>query len=526
MNDLDTESIKPFVLVILDGWGIAPPAPGNAVAKAKTPTIDNLIKTYPAMTLAAAGEAVGLSKGEPGNAEVGHLNIGAGRVVYNNLSQIDRAILDGSFFDNETFLKTIKRLKKDRASLHLVGLISDDNRHSSLNHLLSLLDLCRQNNFKRVFIHAILGGDNSDRHSTKDGLERLQTKITAINLGKIATVSGRRYAMDQDHHWERITLAYKAIAEAKSDFKFNDPNELIEAAHEQKLNDQEIIPAVSRDFKGIKTNDSVWFFNFCGLGMRELLPVFVLPSFAKVAKEPLVGVDYLTMTEYDKTLPVEVAFPNLIINNTLGQVIADNNLSQLRIAETERYVHITKYFAGGQIGELDQLDSIAIPALKMRSYVDNPEMSIKEVTKVAVDGIIKGQYHFLVVNYANVDVLAHQGNLPATIKSCGIVDGQVKQIVESVLANDGIIFITASHGNAEEMINSQSGEPDNDNNSYPVPFIIVGNKWEGRTGGLQDSPNSDLSLVKPGGKLADVAPTILKVMGIKKPAEMTGENLI
>ncbi|MFA4871951.1 MAG: 2,3-bisphosphoglycerate-independent phosphoglycerate mutase [Patescibacteria group bacterium] len=522
---------KPVVLIILDGWGIAPPSRGNAISLAKTPNINNLIKTYPSMTLQASGEAVGLSWGEIGNSEVGHLNLGSGKLIYQNLPRITKSITDGSFFANEKFLAAIKHAKKNKSSLHLMGLISLGGVHGSMDHLYALLELAAKEKFKPVFIHAFLDGRDMPYNSGLDLIKKLQEKIKNYKIGQIATISGRFYALDRDNHWERIVLAYKAMVRGESEEKFSDPVEAIQASYDKKIYDEEFVPTAifngnNEPVATVKAGDSVIFFNFRSDRARELTKAFVLPGFEKFPCGYLKDLYFVTMTEYEKDLPVEVAYPTELINEPIAKVISENKLKQLHIAETEKYAHVTFFFNGGREEQFKGEDRILAPSPRVKSYVEKPEMSAKEITKKAIDAIMDDKYDFIVLNFANGDMLSHTGELKPTIKACEIIDDCVKQLVEVILAKNGVAFITADHGNAEELVNLQSGKIDKEHSTYPVPFIIVGKEWEGKTAGYADSPNSDLSLVQPSGLLSDVAPTILKVMGLKQPKEMTGKSLI
>ncbi len=525
-----SERPKPVVLIILDGWGVAPPSKTNAIAMAKTPFYDSLVKNYPAMTLQASGEAVGLSWGEIGNSEVGHLNIGSGKLIYQNLPRINKSITDGHFFKNEKFLSAIEQAKKNKGDLHLMGLCSSGGVHSSLDHLYALLELCQQVKFKKVFIHAILDGRDMPYNSGIEFVRKIQAKIEEIGVGQIATISGRFYAMDRDNHWERTEVAYRAIAQGQAEKTFTDPIQAVEASYAAKVFDEEFVPVVivkgQKPLTSVKAGDSLVFFNFRADRARQITKAFVLPGLEKFQREYIHNLYYVTMTEYEKDIPVEVAFPPEVINQPLAKVISDVRLKQLHIAETEKYAHVTFFFNGGREEVFEGEDRLLVPSPRVASYADKPEMSAKELTKKLVKAVLDDTYDFIVVNFANPDMVGHTGDLRATLKACEVIDINLKQLIEVILGKNGIALITADHGNAEELVNMQSGDIDKEHSTYPVPFIIVGNEYEGKTAGMPEGPNSDLSLIRPSGILSDIAPTILKIMKLKQPKEMTGKPLI
>lgn len=521
---------KPVVLIILDGWGVAPPSKSNAIALAKTPTYDSLVKNYPAMTLQASGEAVGLSWGEIGNSEVGHLNIGSGKLVYQNLPRIDKSITDGDFFKNEQILAAIKSAKKNKKPVHLMGLFTTGGVHASMNHFYALVEMCKKEKIKDLFIHAFLDGRDMPFNSGIDLINKASEKLEKEKIGKIATISGRFYAMDRDNHWERIILAYNAMAKGESTDKFEDPAKAVQASYDKKVYDEEFIPVVitekDKPVATIGVGDSVVFFNFRSDRARQITKALILPGFEKFEREYLKGLYFVSMTQYEKDLPVEIAFPPEIIQEPMAKVISDAGLLQLHTAETEKYAHVTFFFNGGKEEEFKGEERLLVPSPRIASYNEKPEMSAREVTKKVIDTIMKDKFDFIVLNYANGDMVAHTGDLKATIKACESVDDNLKQLIEVILGKGGVAFITADHGNAEELVNLQSGKVDKEHSTYPVPFIVVGKQWEGKTAGLPEGPNSDLSLVQPSGLLSDIAPTILKVMNLEKSKDMTGSSLI
>ena len=530
-NSKEEQRPKPVILIILDGWGVAPPSKSNAITMAKTPTFDNLIKTYPAMTLQACGEAVGLSWGEIGNSEVGHLNLGSGKLIYQNLPRINKAISDGYFFENEKFLEAIDNCKKNNSKLHLMGLISSGGVHSHIDHLFALLELCKREKFNNVFIHGFMDGRDMPYNSGIDFVEKIEKKIKELGVGQIASLSGRFYAMDRDNHWERVELAYQAMVTGEIEGKFTEAIKAVESSYEQKIYDEEMMPItiVDKNLKPvglIRDEDSVIFFNYRSDRAREITKALILPGFNKFSKEYFKNLFFVAMTEYEKELPVEIAFPTEKIDKPLARVISEAGLKQLHIAETEKYAHVTFFFNGGSEDEFENETRILVPSPRVASYAEKPEMSAKEVTKKIVEAVIEDKFDFIVVNFANGDMVGHTGDLKATVKAVETLDGSLKKIIEAVLSKNGLALITADHGNAEELVNMQSGDIDKEHSTYPVPFIIVSKKFEGKNAGLKEIPNNDLSLVQPSGVLSDVAPTILKLMNIKQPKEMSGKSLI
>ncbi|MFH0856386.1 MAG: 2,3-bisphosphoglycerate-independent phosphoglycerate mutase [bacterium] len=530
MTDSD-KKYNPVALIILDGWGIAPPSRSNAITMAKTPAIDNLIASYPAMTLQASGESVGLPWGEMGNSEVGHLNIGAGKIVYQDLPRITNAILNGTFFTNSYFLKAISHVKdsKGKLKLHLIGLVSSGGIHSYLDHLFALMEMAKNQDIKEVYIHAILDGRDMPYNSGVSIINKILEKIKEIGLGKIASISGRYYAMDRDNHWERIEKAYNVMT-GKADFisKFSDPIKAVESSYKEKVFDEEFYPIALSDKNGnligpVGNNDSVIFFNYRADRARELTKAFALPTFEKFSREEYLNNNFVCMTEYENNLPVDIAFPPEAINYPLARVISDAGLRQLHIGETEKYAHITYFFNGGREDLFEGEDRILIPSARVESYAQKPEMSAKEITADILKSLDK--YNFIVVNFANPDMVGHTGDLKATIKAVEIIDEAVKKITDNILARNGAAVIVADHGNAESLLDMQTGLIDKEHSTNPVPCIIAANDLEGKSAG-RDNISNDLSLLVPSGILADIAPTVLKLMGIKKPYEMTGRSLI
>jgi 2,3-bisphosphoglycerate-independent phosphoglycerate mutase len=523
---------KPVVLTIFDGWGVAPMSDGNAIAKAKLPNFNEYLHKYPAMTLYASGNEVGLNFGEIGNSEVGHLNIGAGRIYYQSCPRINQSITDGTFFQNQAFLKAIEQVKKNRSAIHLIGMISSGNVHSSTAHLYALLDLCKRNGLgKEVFVHVILDGRDCGFNLGEQFVKQLEDKMAELKVGKIATLSGRFYAMDRDNRWQRVEKAYRAMAEGKSDATFTDTAKAIASSYKEKIYDEEFLPVVITDKKGkpvgpMNEGDAVIFFNYRPDRARELTRAFVLPSFSDFERKQIKDLFFVTMMEYEKNVPVVVAYDTIILHNSLAEVVSKKGLKQFHLAETEKYAHVT-FFLNGTIEEaFPGEDRILVPSPKVSNYSEVPQMSAAEVAKEAVKAIDSGKYDLVVINFANADMVGHTGNLAATIQGCEAIDLGLGEIVKHTLAQNGVVAVTADHGNAEVKINLQTGEINKEHSTNPVPFIIIGKDFQGQAGPAGDPPEGDLSLLTPVGVLADVAPTVLKLMGIEQPPEMTGVPLI
>lgn len=522
---------RPVSLVIIDGFGVAPPGEGNAISAARMPHYQDYLKNYPAMTLYASGTEVGLLFGEMGNSEVGHLNIGAGRVYYQSCPRINQAIADKSIFKNSALVKAIETAKTKKTNIHLVGLVSPGNVHASEEHLYALLEMCKKNKCSdNVYVHAILDGRDCVYNSGKDFISKLIKKMKELKTGQIASLSGRFFAMDRDNRWDRVEKAYRAIAEGVAERSGEAPLQLIEDAYAKKNYDEEFEPAViTKDNKPVVTvqkNDTVIFFNFRPDRARELTKAFVLPGFNKFKREYIKGLSFVTMTEYEKDLPVTVAFSPIVVRDSLAEVVSKNGGKQFHVAETEKYAHITFFLNGTVEDPFNGEDRTIVPSPKVASYKEAPEMSAMGVAKEAVKAIDSNKYDFIAVNFANPDMVAHTGDLKATIKACEATDKALGEVVEHTLARDGVVVLTADHGNAEQVVNLQTSEMDKEHSTNPVPLLIVGKDFMGQAGPGGDPPEGDLSLLHPIGVLADVAPTVLKLMGIKPPKDMTGTALI
>lgn len=524
---------KPVVLIIIDGWGIAPDGEGNAITKSRLPRLEELIKNYPVMNITASGTEVGLSFGEMGNSEVGHLNLGAGRVYYQTLPRIDNSILNGSFFNNSAFLEAIAHVKKHKSKLHLMGIVSSGKVHGSDEHIHKLLELAKQHGLsKQVYVHAFLDGRDTIYNSGRYFIENLLNKMKDLKVGRLATMSGRYWAMDRDNHWDRIEKVYRAMTVGEADRTAIDPLQAIDGAYANSNYDEEFLPTVITEKNGkpiatVEENDAIIFTNFRPDRAREITKAFVLPDFNKFNRDEISNLFFVGMADYEKDLPVhKSAYPAMVILNSLSEVISKAGLNQFHIAETEKYAHITFFLNGMKEDPFSGEDRKIIPSPKVASYDEQPEMSAYEVADETIKAVESNKYGFIAVNFANADMVGHTGNLSATIKACEVVDSCVGNIVDHVLAKGGAAIITADHGNAEEVLNLQTDEIDKEHSTNPVPLFIVAKDFIGQAGPGGDPPEGDLSLMPPVGILADVAPTILKLLSIPQPEEMTGQPLI
>jgi 2,3-bisphosphoglycerate-independent phosphoglycerate mutase len=485
---------------------------------------------YPVMPLAASGEAVGLTWGEIGNSEVGHLSLGSGKICYQNLPRITKSISDGDFFDNDAFVKACQHVKEKGSALHLMGLVSSGGVHSFNEHLYALVELAKKEKVERVYIHTFLDGRDTPYNSGINFISKLQSKLKIIGLGAIATVSGRFYSMDRDSNWDRIEKAFRAIVDGESVEKHEDPLVAIQKSYDQGVYDEEMVPVTIVDDmqepKGrVKDNDSVICFNFRSDRARQLTKALVLPGFEKFKREYFQNLFMVSMTEYEKDLPVSIAFPPVVIKTPLAKVIADAGLKQLHVAETEKYAHVTYFFNGSSEKIFEGEDRVLVPSPHVPSYDQKPAMSAREINNKLLQKIKEGTYDFIVVNYANADMVGHTGNLSATIEAVEILDKLISEVVDTTLSYNGVVLITADHGNAESLYNLQTGEIVKEHSNNPVPLFIVGQQFAGKSI-LPGLSSTDLSQITPVGVLADVAPTILKIIGLKKPVEMTGSSLI
>ncbi len=493
----------------MDGFGRNESTYGNAIAAAKKPNLDKIVSENPMTFIGASGLDVGLPDGQMGNSEVGHTNIGAGRVVYQELTRITKSIQDGDFFTNEALVGAMENCKKNSSALHLMGLMSDGGVHSHNTHLYGIMELAKRSGVDKVYIHCFMDGRDVPPTSGKDYLAELYEKCDEIGVGEIATVMGRYYAMDRDNRWERVVKAYKAMTEGEG-VKFDCACKMMEESYANDVTDEFIVPAVSEKAVPVKDNDSIVFFNFRPDRAREITRAFVDPAFSGFEREQLKGLYYVCMTQYDATMPnVHVAFKPESLENTFGEYISDKGLKQLRIAETEKYAHVTFFFNGGVEKQYPGEDRILVKSPAVATYDLQPEMSAYEVTDKLLAAIESDKYDAIILNYANCDMVGHTGVFDAAVKAVEAVDTCVGKIVDAVAAKGGVTLITADHGNADKMYEAD-GSPFTAHTTNPVPFIVVGYPCE----------------LREGGRLCDIAPTMLKIMGLEQPKEMTGVSII
>ena len=498
---------KPIVLAILDGWGVAPAGPGNAISQARTNFFNDAINNYPVTTLEASSEAVGLPWGEMGNSEVGHMTIGSGRILYQDFPRITKAIWDKSFFENQAIIGAFKNVKRKGSKLHLMGLLSSGGVHSYIEHLYALIDFAKKNGVEELYIHVILDGRDTPFNSGMNFVKRLNERTSRIGLGKIATVAGRYYSMDRDNNWDRIEKAYYAMTEGRSEHHFADPLQAIDQFYKKKIFDEEIPPVVitenNKPVAVIGNNDSIIFFNFRSDRARQLTKAFVVPSFERFNRtEYLKDLYYVSLTEYDRDLPVEVAFPSIIIDSPLAKVISDNGLNQLHIAETEKYAHVTYFFNADREEPFKGEDHILIPSPSVSNYDEKPEMSALELTQRVIKEIERDYYDFIVINYANSDMVGHTGQMKQAIQAIETVDRCLGELAETIRSKSGAMVITADHGNAEIMLNQDTGHLDKEHSTNPVPFILVDESYKGVSFPGAENHLGDPSKIIPQGVLS------------------------
>ncbi|MCR4588877.1 MAG: 2,3-bisphosphoglycerate-independent phosphoglycerate mutase [Lachnospiraceae bacterium] len=508
---------KPTVLMILDGFGINPKTEGNAIAMAKKPVLDNLMATYPCVKGNASGMAVGLPDGQMGNSEVGHLNMGAGRIVYQELTRITKEIQDGDFFKNPELLKAVENCKKNNSSLHMYGLLSDGGVHSHITHLYGLLELAKKEGLEKVYVHCFLDGRDTPPKSGIDYIKQLEDKMAELGVGKIAVISGRYYAMDRDKNYDRVEQAYKALRNGEG-LTANSAMEAIQASYDRDETDEFVKPTVivkdGQPVATINDGDSVIFFNFRPDRAREITHVFCDNEFDAFDRGSRPDVCYVCFSEYDPLIPNKsVAFQKVQITNTFGEWLAAKGMTQARIAETEKYAHVTFFFNGGVEEPNPGEDRMLLNSPKdVATYDLKPQMSAYEVCDTLTTAIRSGKYDVIIINFANPDMVGHTGVIPAAVKAIEVVDECVGKTVEALKEVDGQMFICADHGNAEMMIDYETGAPWTAHTTNPVPFMIV---------------NADPSYkLRENGCLADIVPTLIDMMGMEKPAEMTGQSLL
>ncbi|WP_026677543.1 2,3-bisphosphoglycerate-independent phosphoglycerate mutase [Fictibacillus gelatini] len=506
---------KPVALIILDGFACRPERKGNAVAQANKPNFDRYWEKYPHNHLTACGEAVGLPEGQMGNSEVGHLNIGAGRIVYQSLTRVNLAIREGEFFENPTFIEAMDHVKKNGTNLHIFGLLSNGGIHSHIDHILALLELAKRQNVENVFVHGFLDGRDVPPKSAKQFIEQTLDKMKELEVGKIATLSGRYYSMDRDKRWERVEKSYRAMVYGEGP-SYTDPLEVVEDSYKNEIYDEFIIPSVITNEDGtpvatIQDNDAIIFCNFRPDRAIQISQVFTnedFRGFDRGDKFPK-GIHFVCLTHFSETVKGNVAFKSINLDNTLGEVLSQQGFKQLRIAETEKYPHVTFFFSGGREAEFPGEERILIDSPKVATYDLKPEMSAYEVTDALLKEIEADKHDAIILNFANPDMVGHSGMLEPTIKAVEAVDECLGKVVDAIIAKGGCAIITADHGNADEVVTLE-GKPMTAHTTNPVPVIVTKEGIELRDGGI----------------LADLAPTFLTLIGGKQPAEMTGKTLI
>jgi len=518
---MPTDMPAPLLLLILDGWGMNPRWEGNAIAQARTPNMDRLWAEYPHATLEAAGEAVGLPKGQMGNSEVGHLNLGAGMIVVQDSLRIDGAIADGSFFQNEKLLSAVQYAKKNHSNLHLMGLLGPGGVHSYSRHLYVLLKLAKDSGLERVFIHAFLDGRDTLPRSALGYMEELEAKIKELGVGQVASIGGRYYAMDRDNRWQRVRKAYEALVLGEGE-RAPSSLEAIRRSYQQGVSDEFVLPTVISQDGGplaiLKERDAAIFFNFRADRTRQLTRALISPNFTHFRRRRFVrGLHLVTMTQYDDDFPLPVAFESLEIPHPLAEVLSCRGLRQFHTAETEKYAHVTFFFNGGREDPFPGEERLLVPSPKVPTYDLQPEMSAWEVTEVVLKRIRERRHQVIIVNYANCDMVGHTGVMAAAIKAAETADACVGKVMEAALEAGGVVIITADHGNAEQMIDYETGTPFTAHTTDPVPCILVAS---------DQLKERRFLAMKPKGVLADVAPTILELLGIPKPPSMTGRSLL
>lgn len=511
--------LRPLVLVILDGWGTAAASNSNAISLANKPFFNSALISYPHTLLTASGESVGLPQGEAGNSEVGHLNIGAGKIVYQNESRINSAIADGTFLKNEVFAATFKHVKRNNSTLHLMGLVGTGKVHSSVEHMYALLWAAKEHSVTNVMLHLFTDGRDSSPTSGLQLITEIQTKLAQIGVGRIASVMGRYWAMDRDKRWERTAKAYRAMVLGEG-VKTISLQSVFEDSYQKNVTDEFIEPTLltfeNNKLGNIIEGDGLIFFNFRPDRARQLTHAFVLPHFTDFNRGKfLSNLNFATLVEYEKGLPVSVAFPHQEITQPLAKVVSDHLLKQLHIGESEKYAHVTYFINGGREDPFLNEDRVHIPSPKVATYDLQPEMSASEITAYVLTKLKTDSYEFYVVNFANADMVAHTGSISATVTAVETLDHCLKQIADEVLVKGGAMVVTADHGNAEQMLNPVTGKVDTEHSTNKVPFFVISKEFQQT---LQPEFQT--------GILADVAPTVLSLMGITKPGTMMGRDLL
>lgn len=505
---------KPMVLVILDGYGYREEQQHNAIVNAKTPVMDKLWQTYPHTLISASGLDVGLPDGQMGNSEVGHVNLGAGRVVYQDLTLLDKEIAEGRFYKNPVLVDAINNAVKNDRAVHIMGLVSPGGIHSHDNHIIAMIEMAVQHGAEKIYLHAFLDGRDTPPRSAKAYLERINETFTKLGKGRIASIIGRYYAMDRDNRWDRVQLAYDLMTQAKGAYHADNAIVGLEAAYARDENDEfvkpTVIQATGEPMAAMNDGDTLIFMNFRADRARQITRAFINPDFDGFKREKIVNfADFVMLTEYAADIKANCAYPPESLVNTMGEWLAKHNKTQLRISETEKYAHVTFFYNGGVEQPFKGEDRILIQSPQVATYDLQPEMSSKELTEKLVNAISSGKYDVIICNYPNGDMVGHTGVYDAAVKAVEALDSCISQVVDAVIDAEGQLLITADHGNAEQMRDEQTGQPHTAHTSLPVPMIYVGKP----------------ARVVEGGKLSDIAPTMLSLMGMAIPEEMTGNPL-
>lgn len=517
---------KPVMLIVLDGWGLSDDTKGNALTKAQLPTFRKMDEYYPSIALQASGISVGLPWGEPGNSEVGHMTLGAGKALYQSMPRITMAIQSGEFFQNPSFIRAITHTKEFNSAMHIMGLIGKGGIHSFMDHLYALIELMKKENVTDLYLHVFTDGRDSPPTSGIENIKELEHRLKNYGVGKIASISGRYFAMDRNNNWDRIKKAYDAMVLGQGE-QIENVEEYLTKSYAKEIFDEYIEPAVvvtdeqpvGKPVGLIKDNDSIIFFNFREDRARQLTKAFVLPGFSKFNRPELKNIHFVAMTQYEDNLPMDVAFGPVKITKCLGEILSLNKKTQLRIAETEKFAHVTYFFNGGVEEPFPGEDRAIIPSKAVSTFAEAPEMSAPEITEKLLELLETKDYDFILLNFANADIVGHTGNEKAAIEAVETVDDCMEKIIRAVIAKKGCLLITADHGNVEEMVNSKTGEMDTEHSANPVPLWYI-------TPTNHSSRSREVMAKKISGLLSDVAPTILQIMKIEKPVEMTGESLL
>lgn len=522
---MPAKKYRPVVLIVLDGWGLSTTIEGNPIREATLPTFEKLNRFYPMTALQASGVSVGLPWNTEGNSEVGHMTLGAGQVIYQNFPRITLAMQDGSFFHNPAFLEAIENAKKNGSAVHVMGLVSEGSVHSHRDHLYALLKLAKEQGVPRLFLHAFTDGRDSSPTSSPTVLQEFENRFKLEGVGKLASIGGRNFAMDRNNNWDRVEKAYRILTEGGPN-RTSDVYAYIKESYKNGVTDEFIEPvAITENEKPVATiedGDSIIFFNFREDRAREITKAFALPEFKEFPRSKKLNITFVSMTEYERGLPVSVAFPPEKVSNTLGEVLSRNGKTQLRIAETEKYAHVTYFFNGGNEKTWEGEERLLIPSPYTTHFDEIPEMSTPKITDKVIELLPSGKYDFILMNYANPDMVGHTGNEQATIEAVQSVDKTLSMLLPKILEHGGAILITADHGNAEELKRVSTGEIDTEHSANPVPlwFLTPDNQRE------KDAQKMVEEQSTVQGLLSDVAPTILDLMGLPKPPEMKGETLL